>query len=125
MHSRRNVSSPMLVVCLFRGLTKFLRWGSRLEQVQPKRQNRKGKRSQNVYAPMLRVSSCVLLTDKVKLFLKVGMKRERERERERVCVCVCVCVCAISGSQNVRESYGKLRVYMANPCHVIGSKCAG
>ena len=31
------------------------------------------KRLQNVYAPMLRVLSCVLLTDKVKLF------EERER----------------------------------------------
>ena len=41
------------------------------------------KRSQNVYAPMLRVLSCFLLTGKVKLFLEVEMKRERERERER------------------------------------------
>ena len=37
------------------------------------------KRSQNEYAPMLRVLSCVLLTGKVKLFLEVEMKRERER----------------------------------------------
>ena len=44
------------------------------------------KRLQHVYAPMLRVLSCVLQTSKVKLFLEVEMKsvRERERERERV-----------------------------------------
>ena len=36
------------------------------------------KRLQNVYAPMLRVLSCVLLSGKVKLFLEVEMKRERE-----------------------------------------------
>ena len=35
------------------------------------------KRSQNVYAPMLRVLNCVLLSGKVKLFLEVEMKRER------------------------------------------------
>ena len=33
------------------------------------------KRLQNVYAPMLRILSCVLLTGKVKLFLEVAMKR--------------------------------------------------
>ena len=33
MYSRRNVSSHTLVVCLFRGLTKFLRLCSKLEQV--------------------------------------------------------------------------------------------
>ena len=43
LHSWRNVSSPVLVVCLFRGLTKFLRLSSKLEQVEPKRQNRKEK----------------------------------------------------------------------------------
>ena len=50
------------------------------------------KRLQNVYAPMLRVFYCVLLTGKIKLFLEVKMKRESEcclwklkwRERERV-----------------------------------------
>ena len=36
------------------------------------------KRLQNVYAPMLRVLSCVLLTGKVKLFQEVKMNRERE-----------------------------------------------
>ena len=35
------------------------------------------KRLQNVYAPMLRVLSCVLLSGKVKLFLEVEMKRKR------------------------------------------------
>ena len=66
------------------------------------------KRPQNVYAPILHVLSSVLLTGKVKLFLKVEVKREsavsgsqnvRERERERESVCVC----AVSVSQNVRE----------------------
>ena len=46
------------------------------------------KRLQNVYAPMLHVLNCVLLTCKVTLFLEVEMKRERERERERESVCV-------------------------------------
>ena len=45
------------------------------------------KRLQNVYAPVLCILSCVLLTGKVKLFLEVKMKRES----------------AVSGSQNVRE----------------------
>ena len=36
----------------------------------------KRKRLQNVYASMLRVLNCVLLTGKVKLFLEVEMKRE-------------------------------------------------
>ena len=35
------------------------------------------KRSQDGYAPMLRVLSCVLLTGKVELFLEVEMKREK------------------------------------------------
>ena len=48
------------------------------------------KRSQNVYAPMLRLFSYVLLISKVKLFLDVEKKRERERES------------AVSGSQNLR-----------------------
>ena len=69
------------------------------------------KRLQNVYAPMLRVLNCVLLTGKVKLFLEDKIKREREREREsivsgsqnvrereRECVCVCVCVCVNEGA---------------------------
>ena len=55
------------------------------------------KRLQNVYAPMLRVLNCILLTGKVKLFLEVEIEREREREREfslwkLKCVFVCVCV---------------------------------
>ena len=58
--------------------------------------------SQNVYANMLRVLSCVLLSGKVKLFLEVDMKRERER----------VSVCAVSGR----------REYIGNPCHVVGPK---
>ena len=77
-------------------------------------------------------------------------KSKCERERECVCVCVCVCVCAVSVSQNVcererererecvcclckskcvrekceRMSSWKTRVYIGNPCHVVGSKCA-
>ena len=43
MYWWRNVSFPMLVVCLFRGLTKFLRLCLRLEQVKLKRQNKKEK----------------------------------------------------------------------------------
>ena len=76
------------------------------------------KRSQNVYAPMLRVLSC--LTNWQSLVGSVSRNeeresaisvskfvRERERERESVCVCVrvcvCVCVCAVSVYQNMRE----------------------
>ena len=49
------------------------------------------KRLQNVYALMLRVLSCGLLSGKVKLFLEVEMKRESafsesQNVRERVCV---------------------------------------
>ena len=40
---KKDVFSPMLVVCLFRDLTKCLRPCVRQEQVQPKRQNRKEK----------------------------------------------------------------------------------
>ena len=69
------------------------------------------KRSQNVYTPMLRVLSCVLLTGKVKLFLEVEMKSERE--------------CCLWKSKCERESSWKTRVYTGNPCHVVGSKCAG
>ena len=75
------------------------------------------KRSQNEYASMLRVLSCVLLTGKVKLFLRVKMKREREREREREC--------CLWKSKCERESSWKTRVNIGNPCHVVGSKCAG
>ena len=60
------------------------------------------KRLQNVYAPMLRVLSCVLLTGKVKLFLEVEMKRERVLSLE-IKMCERECVCAVSVSQNVRE----------------------
>ena len=67
------------------------------------------KRLQNVYAPMLHVLSCVLLTGKVKLFLEVKMKRERE--------------CCLWKSKCERESSWKTRVYIGNPCHVVGSKC--
>ena len=54
------------------------------------------KRLQNVYAPMLCVLNCVLLTGKVKLFLKV----ERERERECCLWELKGRVCALSLSHN-------------------------
>ena len=44
-------------------------------QIEKAEQERK--RLQNVYAPMLRVLSCILLSGKVKLFLEVEMKRKR------------------------------------------------
>ena len=59
LYSKKNMSSPMLVVGLFQDLMKFLRPCSRLESVQLKRQNRKEKGSKNIYAPMLRVLSCL------------------------------------------------------------------
>ena len=82
--------------------------------------NRKGrtgkKRWQNVYAPMLRVLNCVLLTVKVKLFLEVeNEERERERERE----------CCLYKSKCERMSSWKNRIYIGNPCHVVGSKSTG
>ena len=40
------------------------------------------KRLLNVYAPILRVLSCVLLTGKVKLFLEVEMESERVLSQE-------------------------------------------
>ena len=67
------------------------------------------KRSQNVYAPMLRVLSCVLLSGKVKLFLEVEMKRQ----------------CCLWKSTCERMSSWKTTVYIGNPCHVVGSTCAG
>ena len=54
----------------------FEAWTSLAEKAEQER-----KCSQYVYAPMLRVLSCVLLTGWVKLFLEVENK-ERERERE-------------------------------------------
>ena len=57
----------------------------------------KRKMSQSIYAPMLRVLSCASLAVKAKLSLEVKMWK----------------------------SYCKSRVYMDNPRHVIGSKCAG
>ena len=71
------------------------------------------KRSQNVYAPMLHVLSCVLLTGRVKLFLEVEMKRGRERE------------CRLWKSKCERMNSWKTRVYKGNPCQAVGSKCAG
>ena len=93
------------------------------------------KRLQNVYTPVLRVLSRVLLTGKVKLFLVVEMKRERvlshgsqdvsvcerEREREREKESMC-CLCK---SKCERMSSWKTKVYIGNPCHVVGSKCSG
>ena len=130
---RRNVSSPMLVVCIFRGLTKFLRLCSRLEIVKPKRQKRKEK-------------GCRMYTFSWGWLLEVKFKRERERERECVCVlslwvemervcCLCKsqwrewereCVLSLYVKMWKRESVCccKTRVYIDNPCHAVGSKCA-
>ena len=69
---------------------------TRMSQAEKAEQERK--RLQNVYAPMLRIFSCVLLSGKVKLFLEVEIKR---------------------------MSSWKTRVYIGNPCHVVGSKCTG
>ena len=87
MYSRRNVSSPMFVVCLFRGLRKFLWLCSKLEQVYPKRQNRKENVAECIgtHVKHIELYSCVLLTGKVKQFLEVETKRES----------------AVSGNQNV------------------------
>ena len=100
------------------------------------------KRLQNVYTPMLRVLNCVLRTDMVKLFLEVELKRERERERERASdrereretvLSLEVkmerdCVCAVSVShngENEKEFLEEESIYICNPCHAVGSKCAG
>ena len=48
-----------------------------------KKAEQERKRSKNVYAPMIHVLSCVLLTGKVKLFLEVkNEKSERELSME-------------------------------------------
>ena len=85
----------MSVVCLFRGLTKCLRPCARLEQVQTKRQKRKEK-GRRVYTHPCYVywTACHLLA-KPSCLWKSNCKR---------------------------MSYWKTTVYMANPCHVIGSK---
>ena len=68
MYPRMNVSSPMLVVCL----EAVFETGTSLTE----KADQERKKSQNVYALILRVLSCVLQTGKVKLFLEVEMKRE-------------------------------------------------
>ena len=73
MYCRGNVSSPMLVVCLFWGLTKFLEAVFETGTSLTEKAEQERKRLQNVYALMLRVLNCVLLTGKVKLFLEVEM----------------------------------------------------
>ena len=99
----QNKSSPMLVVFLsgFDEISEAVfEAGTNLtEKAELER-----KILQNVYAPMLWVLSCVLLTGEVKLFLEVEMKRERERDRERERVCVCVCVCVLSLEVKMWES---------------------
>ena len=89
-----------------------------------KKAEQERKRLQNVHAPMLRVLSCVT----------------KWRERES-CLWKSKCkrVCAVSVSRNgesksvlslevkmwKRMSSWKTRVYIGNPCHAVGSKCAG
>ena len=85
----------MLIACLFRDLTKCLRLCSRLEQVQPRRQNRKEK-DRRVYSHPCYVYWAV--------YHKLAKPS------------------CLSKSKCKRMSYWKSRVYIANPCHVIGSK---
>ena len=79
MHSRRNVSSLMLVVCLFRDLTKFLRLCSRLE----KKNSRKGRTGKKKVAEFIRTH-----VTRIELCLTqwqgqaVSGSRNKERERE-------------------------------------------
>ena len=85
--------------------------------------------SQNVYAHMLRVLLC--LTN----WQVQAVSGSRNEERENAVsvsqdVCVCVCVWERERerereTERQRESYRQSLVYMGNPCHVVGSKCAG
>ena len=99
MYPRRNVSSPMLVVYLFRGLTKFLRLCSRLEE----KAEQERKRFQNVY-------------------IFVGLTAGSQNVRERICAVSGSHngenerVCAISLSKKCkRMSSWKMRVYIGTP----------
>ena len=85
----------MLVVCLFRDLTKCLMPCARLKQVQPKRQNRKEK-------------GCRVYTHTCYVYWAVCHKLAKPS--------------CLWKSKCKRMSYWKSRVYMANPCHVISTK---
>ena len=85
----------MLVVCLFWDLTKCLRPCIRLEQVQPKRQNRKGKGLRvYTYPCSMYWAVCHWLAKPICLW---------KSKCKRMC-------------------YWKSTVYIVNPCHLIGSK---
>ena len=76
MYSRRSVSSPMLVGCIFRDLTKFLRLFSRLENVQPKSHYRKMV-TECIRTRVTRIELCLTIENEER-------EREKEKERERV-----------------------------------------
>ena len=59
MYSRRNVSSPMLVVCLFWNLTKFLRLCLRLEQSSRKGRTGKKKVAECICTHVTRIELCL------------------------------------------------------------------
>ena len=97
MYSRRNVSSPMLVVCLlFQDLTKFLRLCSRFEQVHPKSRTGKKKVVECLHTHVTHIELC--LTN----WQGQGVSGSRNKERES----------AVSGSQNVREEVLRRREYI-------------
>ena len=95
---RRHVSSPMLVVCLFWSLTKFLWLCLRLEtSLTEKDRTRKKKVAEYIH---FRGVDC----------WKSNCKRES--------------VCCLWKSQCKRVSSWKKRVCIGNLCHAVGSKCA-
>ena len=56
---KKDVFSPILVVCLFRDLTKCLRLCARPEEVQPKRQNKKKEVVEYMRTHATRIELCV------------------------------------------------------------------
>ena len=95
MYSRKTCFFPMLVVCLFWDLTKCLRPCVRLEQVQPKGQNKKDEGCRVYMHP------CCMYWAVCYSLAKPSYHWKSKRKR---------------------MSYWMLRVYIANPCHVISSK---
>ena len=85
----------MLVVCLYRDLTEYLRLGAKLEQVLSKKQNRKEK-GRRVYTD----PCCVYWA----VFHQLGKPS------------------CLWKSKCKRMSFWKSWVYIIVPCHVVGSK---